>query len=622
MKKEKRVWAITLIVLWWLAPNKTSAQQVEDSVRTLKEVVVTGTKFELPIEKSGKFILRLSDQQLRDQPGINFSDLLNNLAGIQVDGNFGTPGSNLNYYVRGARNRQTLILVDGIPMNDPSGIDTFYDLRYIATDQLKNVEVLQGGLSTLYGSGAAASVINVQTKNADQAGLHGSIDLNTGSWNSFGQNLNLNGKADKLTFQVLANNFSSEGFSAATKKNGAGNFDKDGITRRNGFLKVGYQFSPKFKLDIFGGTDWLDAKYDDGAFQDASNSLVQSQIRVGFKGYYTYTNGSVQLTAQQLSNNREFTSLYPTAYDGSNFFTEVIHTHQLSGYAKLLSGVSFQQLKFGEKNVSTIDTTRFTIVDPYTSLFLDFENGLQLHFGTRLNTHSEYGSKLLYNLNPSWNVNIGADSKLRFFGSVSSSFVTPSLYQLYSPFGNRNLKPEENVNYEYGVSLANSQFSISAVNFFRNEQNVIGYITRYENLAATRKVSGVNVDAAYHFSNVLSFRADYTSQSSDNEKSFYRIPKEKWGVGATYRVGKGTLLTATYLHTSARTDLYYDENFMASEVKLNAYDLINFSASQELFDGKLSIYGLINNLLNEKFIGVYGFTTQERNYLVGVRYNF
>jgi vitamin B12 transporter len=61
---------------------------------------------------------------------------------------------------------------------------------------------------------------------------------------------------------------------------------------------------------------------------------------------------------------------------------------------------------------------------------------------------------------------------------------------------------------------------------------------------------------------------------------------------------------------------------MASEVKLNAYDLINFSVSQELFDRKLSIYGLINNLLNEKFIGVYGFTTQERNYVVGVRYNF
>jgi vitamin B12 transporter len=65
MEKKRKVWAITLIVLWWLAPSKTSAQQSQDSVRTLNEVVITGTKFELPVEKSGKFILRLSEQQLR-----------------------------------------------------------------------------------------------------------------------------------------------------------------------------------------------------------------------------------------------------------------------------------------------------------------------------------------------------------------------------------------------------------------------------------------------------------------------------------------------------------------------------------------------------------------------------
>ncbi|MFM7430901.1 MAG: TonB-dependent receptor, partial [Flammeovirgaceae bacterium] len=171
MEKKRKVWAITLIVLWWLAPSKTTAQQSQDSIRTLNEVVITGTKFELPVEKSGKFILRLSEQQLREQSGRNVGDLLNNLAGVQVDGNFGTPGSNLNYYVRGARNRQTLILLDGVPMNDPSGIDAFYDLRYVATDQLKNMEVMQGGLSTLYGSSAAAGVINIQTKEPNKDGV-------------------------------------------------------------------------------------------------------------------------------------------------------------------------------------------------------------------------------------------------------------------------------------------------------------------------------------------------------------------------------------------------------------------------------------------------------------------
>ena len=354
MKKERKVWAITLIVLWWLAPSKTTAQQSQDSVRTLNEVVITGTKFELPVEKSGKFILRLSEQQLREQSGRSVGDLLNNLAGVQVDGNFGTPGSNLNYYVRGARNRQTLILLDGVPMNDPSGIDAFYDLRYVATDHLKNMEVMQGGISTLYGSSAAAGVINMQTKEPNRDGVHGGIDLNAGSWNSYGRNININGKENKFSFQLLSNNYSSDGFSAALDKNNTGSFDKDGIERRNEFLKIGYQFSSRFKLDLFAGRDWFDAKYDNGAFQDANNSQVQTQNRLGLKGVYKYNNGRLQLIAQQTSNNREFKSSFPLTYDGSNLFSEIVHTHQLNDFAKILTGVSFQQLKFGQKNANNI----------------------------------------------------------------------------------------------------------------------------------------------------------------------------------------------------------------------------------------------------------------------------
>jgi vitamin B12 transporter len=623
MRKERKVWAITLIVLWWLAPSKTIAQQSQDSVRTLSEVVITGTKFEIPVEKSGKFILRLNEQQLRDQSGKNFGDILNSMAGVQVDGNFGTPGSNLNYYVRGARNKQTLILLDGVPMNDPSGIDAFYDLRYVALDQLKSVEILQGGLSTLYGSSATASVINIQSKNADKDGVHGGIDLNAGSWNSYGQNLNLNGRENKFTFQLLANNYSSQGFSAALDKNNAGNFDKDGIERRNGFLKVGYQFSKQFKLDVYGGYDWFDAKYDADAFQDSNDNQVQSQTRVGLKGFYTYGKGSLQVTAQQLNNNREFKSTYPAVYDGNNQFAEIIHTHQVANFAKILSGISFQQLKYGEKDASSKDTTKFTIVDPYTSLFLDFENGLQIHVGARLNTHSEYGSKLLYNLNPSWNFSLNERAKIKLFGSISSSFITPSLYQLYSPYGNKGLKPEEDSNYEYGVSLsASNKLTISAVNFYRNEKNTIGYITRYENLSSNRKVSGVTVDGVYKASSLFDINVDYTYQSTDNEKTFYRIPKEKFGIGLTVRPIQQMQVMASYRHTSNRTDLYFDENFKANKINLSSYDLIDLSASHELMSKKLMVYGSVNNLFDENFIGVYGYTTRGRNFTIGVKYNF
>ncbi len=620
MKKERKVWAITLIVLWWLAPSKTNAQQ--DSTRTLDEVVVTGTRFDLPIEKSGKFILRLNEQQLREQSGRSFSDLLNSLAGIQLDGNFGTPGSNLSYYVRGARNRQTLVVVDGVPMNDPSGIDAFYDLRYMATDQVRSVEVLQGGLSTLYGSGAAAAVINVQLKEPEKDGVHGSVHLNGGSWNSFGRDIGLNGREGKFSFQLFSNQFAADGFSSALDKSGTANFDKDGFERRNEFIKVGYAVNSRLTLDFFGGRDWFDVKYDDGPFKDAANSQVQTQTRFGLKGTYRYAKGSLQWVAQQVTNTREFKSSFPSVYEGNNLFAEVIHTQQLGATAKLLSGVSFQQLNFEEKDANKADTTQFTIVDPYTSLFVDFASGFQVHAGVRLNTHSMYGSKLLYNINPSWITELSENSKLKLFASVSSSFITPSLYQLYSPYGNKELKPEEYINYEYGVSFTQGPLVVNAVNFYRDESNTIGFISRYENLSATRRVSGVTIDAVYPINQLLSVRADYTFQSTDNQKTFYRIPLEKLGASVTLYPYQGFTMTLNYLHTGNRTDLYYDESFNANEIALQAYDLVNIHLAKEWQEKKWMIYGLVNNLMDEQFVGVYGFTTQGRNFTIGARYRF
>src|SRR5688572_16396466 len=293
--------------------------QAQDSLKThlLKEAVVTGTKFEIPTEKSGKVIFKIGTEKL--QTRLNLADVLNEIPGIQMDGNFGTPGTNVSYYVRGGRSRHSLILLDGVPMNDPSGIDPFFDLRFLSPDQLDHVEVLQGGLSTLYGSGAAASVINIQTKNAGEDGIHGSIGLQAGSWETFGQNLNVNGRQGKFSFLVLGSNFKSTGFSAAQDNDDILDYDDDGFERRNGLLKIGYQFTPTFKVDLFGGVDWFDSEFDDGAFADGDNALKQKQNRIGTKLTKDYAKGYFSLTAQYTSINRDIRSSFPTEYDGGNW---------------------------------------------------------------------------------------------------------------------------------------------------------------------------------------------------------------------------------------------------------------------------------------------------------------
>jgi len=598
--------------------------QGQDSLKTLllNEAVVTGTKFEIPAEKSGKVIFKLGTEKLQSK--LTLQDALNEVPGIQMDGNFGTPGTNVSYYVRGGRSRHSLILLDGVPMNDPSGIDPFFDLRFVSTDQLDYVEVLQGGLSTLYGTGAAASVINVQTKNAAVDGIHGSVGLQAGSWESFGQNLNVNGRQGKFTYLLLGSNFKSTGFSSALDNDDAVNFDDDGFEKRNGLLKLGYQFTSSLKVDLFGAIDRFDSEFDDGAFVDGNNNLEQKQGRIGTKITEAYSKGYVSLTAQYTSIFRDVNSAFGTEYDGKNWFGEIANKHVFNSSLTLLSGLSFQKLEYLEPSMPRRND--FSIIDPYTSLLFSTETGLNIHAGLRLNNHSEYGSKLIYNINPSWILKVNEQLSLKPFASLSTSFITPTLFQLNTTYGgNKDLDPEESLTKEYGLSMsAFNKLVFTFVNYFREEKNVIGYtpLFEYDNISEHRNVKGVTVDAQFKVSGMITLTGDFAWVTTDDKASFYRIPEQKAGAGVQLKPLKGSFISLHYQYTGNRTDLYFDEFFNAIEVELDAYNLIDVSVSQSLLKNRMLLSGSVFNLTDEDFVGVYGYTTRGINFSIGVKYSF
>ncbi|HEY0771796.1 MAG TPA: TonB-dependent receptor, partial [Sphingobacteriaceae bacterium] len=444
--------------------------QAQDSLKTtlLQEVVVTGTKFEVPVEKSGKTIHTISQRDLEQSGGVPVSELLNQVPGVQMDGNFGTPGSNLSYYLRGARNRQTLILIDGVPLNDPSAINAEYDLRYIPVSQIESIEVLKGGLSTLYGTSAAAGVISIKLKEPTQK-FSGAAELTAGSFKTFSQNVNVGGTQGELSYFVALNNLSSEGFSSAQDNDNAVEFDKDGFTRRNGLVKLGYNVSKNFSVKLHSAYETFEADYDAYEFTDAKNSQAYDQLRLGLVPTYTYGKGQVEGKFFYNINERKFFSAFPSEYTGNNFQGEITHRHHITQNLQSLIGLNYQDLAFEQKGSISNDTANFVLFDPYASLLLDLANGLSIHAGLRLNTHSVYGSKLVYNVNPSMLFNADGKVMYKVFASVATSYITPSLYHLYSPYGNKNLKPEEALNYEAGLSLLSQKATFTGTLFTRDE---------------------------------------------------------------------------------------------------------------------------------------------------------
>jgi len=171
------------------------ALMVQDSLATqtqpqvLEEVVVTDSRFPFKQSQSGKRIKKITQTTLRNFQGMDLSDLLSSLAGIEMIGEGSYPGQNKTLSLRGGRNRQVLILIDGVRVSDPSRIDNDFNLNFLPLANIASIEIMKGASSTLYGSAAATGVINIST-NPLQNGFHTSIQSSVGSLGAHNQNRN------------------------------------------------------------------------------------------------------------------------------------------------------------------------------------------------------------------------------------------------------------------------------------------------------------------------------------------------------------------------------------------------------------------------------------------------
>lgn len=602
--------------------------QEEEKVRDLGKVVVTGTKFETPIEKSGKVIYKVTADQITRMAGRTVADILNLMPGINVDGAFGTPGTNLAYSIRGGRNRQTLILIDGLPISDPSLISNDYDLRLLNANAIEYIEVLKGSASTLYGTGAAAGVINIKMKEASTETPEVTLSQSVGSFRSADTNADVQGKSGKLSYLASGSYAISEGISAAEDTNPNIDFGNDGFNRYAGRTRLRYAFSDDFGLGANFSYERIKADYDDGGFLDADNEFNIRQVSYGLNPKLNHGLGSLELKLNFNRVKRAFDSAFPSSAKGKNLQGDLTNQFIISDNIKLITGVQYQQFKFetsaGEPSV--------TNVDPYVNISANLLPALTLNAGVRLNNHSEYGNNFIYSINPSYLFDLGNENKLKFFTSYSTAFVAPSLFQLFADFfGNTNLEAEETGSVEFGFSLyLSDKLTFNAEYFDRTEENAIDFVSQldndgnfigggYENVGGKREIDGFEFDLSWQVSDPLSIMAHYASYNFGNPAQFFRIPDQKYGLTAQYAIKEGTVIGLTHNHFGDRESAIFSDPFL---VTLEGYDIVDFTISHEIFEGRLIFSGAINNLFDEDFVGVYGFNTRPANFNIGLTARF
>ncbi|NDV43979.1 TonB-dependent receptor plug domain-containing protein [Flagellimonas sediminis] len=619
--KKNHFWFVAAL----LAGKGLFAQNVlQDSLKVhqLNEVVVSDSKFELKRENSGKTVIKITVQELERNQGKTIAEIINTKSGIEITGSRGRDGDVLGVYARGGRGRQVLIIIDGVRVSDPSSFSQEYDMRLLSPSNIESIEIIKGAASTLYGTNAATAVINIATKKSSKEKMAGNFQTSIGTnqttddqnynLGSISNAVNVNGTLNKFKYAVdFANRYKSGLSAAVTPQN-----EEDIFSHYSTNVRLGYAFSKDFEVSVYGNQTKFSNEYD-ASYADASNIGKSEQKRAGLSSSFTYGKGSVHLnTAYTDYETNSKDSYGESTTKGKNWVLDLYNKYTLGKQWHTILGVNYikDEAVFAED-------ARFTIVDPYANVVYVSNFGLNLNVGGRLNHHSEYGNHLVYNVNPSF-VFPTPKGYVKVLGSYATSYITPNLTQLFGAFGgNPDLKPEENRTLEGGLEFKlNTKLRFSTVYFDRNEKNTIGYDVNYTsiNLADEINANGVEVEAVWSPLGSLSVDANYTFTERKGDNAI-RIPKHKANVSVGYQLGQATNFSLTYAYTGAR----FDTDFTTyTDVALDSFSLVNFYVGHELIPNKLNVFFNAENLLNEKFTEIVGYTTRGRNFRIGMNLNF
>ncbi|MBP6025384.1 TonB-dependent receptor plug domain-containing protein [Ferruginibacter sp.] len=613
------------------------AQQDTTDAKQLDEVVVTATRFAVKQSQTGKVINVITKEQIEKSSGKTVAQLLNEQAGITINGAYNASGSVQTVFLRGASSGRTLILLDGIPVNDPSMINNEFDLNLFSINDIERIEICKGPQSTLYGSDAVAGVVNIITVKKDvNKPFNIKATTGFGNKNTSRNNIQVYGKEGKLTYSTRFAKIKTNGFSAAYDSTGAKDFDKDGYDGNIVSAAVQYQIIPSLLVKIFVMHSQYKADIDAGVFADEKdyrirNSNLSSGAGLNFKKDIINITANYQYgeLTRRYTNDSLFVRPFGTKYESNKYggrtqYAELFGTVTAEKWLSIIAGADyrwsnmnqqyFSLSSFGPYSSSFKDTSLHQTSFYASLLFNALNKKLNVEVGGRANKHSRYGSNSTFTFNPSYTIN----KNFRVFGSIASGFKAPSIFQVFDAFsGNLNLQAEKSTNYELGIQQSSEKISSRVVYFHRDIKNGIDYDYvnfKYFNFVK-QIVDGVELEVTAQPAKNFSITANYTVITGDEQTQsrksvkdttysyLLRRPKNNFNITTGYQLTKDFFVSITGKSVSKRYDV---GGYRKDDLLLNSYFLL--SAYAEYKHGKhVKFFADAQNLTNKRFFDLRGY---------------
>ncbi len=570
------------------------------------------------IATTGQPISIIGSEEIEQVQGADLTRILQRLAGVTISRNGGA-GSFTGVRVRGAEAEQLLVVVDGVRVADPAAPSGGYDFGNLLPGGIGQIELLRGSNSTIWGSQAIGGVLAVKSSTTN--GVQGSLEYGARDTLYAQANGGISGNYGWLSSDAAY--YHSDGFSAADGGAEADGFRQWQIGGRGGIYLTD-------ALNLIASARYADGRLDiDGfpapAYRLADTAEYQDTRQLSAMVGAEYTSRDFELMAAYSLSDTERDSFDPTfgsapgySTDGTSQRAELRGKWDVSDEFALRFGGEQEWSRFS----STFDTPKkANIGGVYAQI--GYDGDLVINAGARLTDHSRFGGAVTLGVDAAYPIGDG----WRIRASFGEGFKAPTLFQLFSDYGNQTLNPERSTSVDLGVDLGDRNLGhYFAVSLFRRDsENLIDFVSlpgppygQYENVGLAR-AQGVEIEGAYSLTDTLIARAAYSYADTENRtvgaanqgRDLARRPRHAATISADW--ARGHFRLGSDLRIVSRS---FDN--AANTVRLGGYEVLDLRVSWQA-SGSFELFGRIENVTDANYQTAAGYGTPGRGVFVGIR---
>ena len=599
-------------------------------------IIITATKNEIDKRETGASVSIITGEEIAESGKNMVSDVLRIIPGVDVV-NSGSLGSLSSVSIRGSDSKNVLILIDGVPVNDPigNGGSKSFDFANFPTDNIERIEIIRGVSSVIYGSESAAGVINIITKQGEGK-PEVRLTVEGGSFLTFRETASITASTDILNFSFSATRIDSEGMTKRSKPDGTiDGLEKDpyhntALSSRTR-TKIFSSATLDFNIHYINSETSIDEGSGDNSCKVSYNEFLSTGLV--FNQNISFWNHRLSLSYSS-SNLKDILNVDSTNFSHSYFSGKTqkiewlnnfnIDTENIKDTISLGINVSNDM---GSSSFASNGYGNGTPEKTFTSLAVFLQNHFKLFdrlffiAGGRYDYNELYKSEFIFNFSISGIIPV---IETRIKGNIGTGFKAPTIYQLYdASYGVKTLIPEKSFSFDAGIEqpFFKGMIVLSIIYFNSEYTNMLSFnydTWKYENVGKVY-MQGVETELIFKLPENINITTGYTftkANTAESDSQLIRRPMHKVFAKFNWAFLKRGNINISYAYNSGSTDILAGS--WPYIYTTNApYHKLDLAVSFWIID-EVQIFAKINNVTNSWYQEVNGYAMPGFNASGGV----